>query len=76
MFDFCKPDAYQKAKSFCISMNKLIIAKKFDKTTNDQFRRASFSIMRNIAAGSLRFSNRDRKNFMVVARGVLLNLLR
>ena len=69
MFDFCKLDVYQKAKSFCISMNKLIIAKKFDKTTNDQLRRASFSIMLNIAEGSSRFSNKDRKNFMVVARG-------
>jgi four helix bundle protein len=50
-------------------MNKLITARKFDKTTNDQLRRASFSIMLNIAEGSSRFSNKDRKNFMVVARG-------
>lgn len=50
-------------------MNKLIVGKKFDKTTNDQLRRASFSIMLNIAEGSSRFSNKDRKNFMVVARG-------
>ncbi len=69
MFDFCKLDVYQKAKSFCISMNKMIIAKKFDKTTNDQLRRASFSIMLNIAEGSSRFGNKDRRNFMVVARG-------
>lgn len=69
MFDFCKLDVYQKAKSFCFFMNKLIIAKKFDKTTNDQLRRASFSIMLNIAEGSSRFSNKDRKNFMIVARG-------
>jgi len=69
MFDFCKLDVYQKAKAICISMNKLIIARKFDKTTNDQLRRASFSIMLNIAEGSSRFSNKDRRNFMVVARG-------
>ena len=69
MFDFCKLDVYQKAKSFCISMNKLIVSKKFDKTTNDQLRRASFSIMLNIAEGSSRFSNKDRRNFMIVARG-------
>lgn len=69
MFDFCKLDVYQKAKAFCISMNKLIIAKKFDKTTNDQLRHASFSIMLNIAEGSSRFSNKDRKNFTVIARG-------
>jgi four helix bundle protein len=69
MFDFCKLDVYQKAKTFCISMHKLISAGKLDRTTNDQLRRASFSIMLNIAEGSSRFSNRDRKNFMVVARG-------
>jgi four helix bundle protein len=69
MFDFCKLDVYQKAKAFCILMHKLISARNFDRTTNDQLRRASFSIMLNIAEGSSRFSNKDRRNFMVVARG-------
>ena len=69
MFDFCKLEVYQKAKAFCILMNKLIASGGFDRTTNDQLRRASFSIMLNIAEGSSRFSNKDRKNFMVVARG-------
>jgi four helix bundle protein len=69
MFDFCKLDVYQKAKGFCILMHKLISSENFDRTTNDQLRRASFSIMLNIAEGSSRFSNKDRKNFMVVARG-------
>jgi len=50
-------------------MHKLISDGNFDHTTNDQIRRASFSIMLNIAEGSSRFSNKDRKNFMVVARG-------
>jgi len=69
MFDFQKLDVYQKAKAFCIMMHKLISSENFDRTTNDQLRRASFSIMLNIAEGSSRFSNKDRKNFMVVARG-------
>ena len=69
MFDFCKLDVYQKAKTFCILMHKLISNGNFDHTTKDQLRRASFSIMLNIAEGSSRFSNKDRKNFMVVARG-------
>jgi four helix bundle protein len=69
MFDFCKLDVYQKAKAFCILMHKLISSGNFDRTTNDQLRRASFSIMLNSAEGSSRFSNKDRKNFMVVARG-------
>jgi len=69
MFDFCKLDVYQKAKAFCILIKKAIFSGNFDRTTNDQLRRASFSIMLNIAEGSSRFSNKDRKNFMVVARG-------
>ncbi len=69
MIDFCKLDVYQKAKAFCILMHKLISKGNPDRTTNDQLRRASFSIMLNIAEGSSRFSNKDRKNFMVVARG-------
>jgi four helix bundle protein len=69
MFDFCKLKVYQKAKLFCILITKLISTRKFDRTTNDQLRRASFSIMLNITEGSSRFSNKDRKNFMVVARG-------
>lgn len=69
MFDFEKLDVYQKAKSFCILMTKTISSNNFDRTTNDQLRRASFSIMLNIAEGSSRFSSKDRKNFMVIARG-------
>jgi four helix bundle protein len=69
MFDFCKLEVYQKAKAFCILTNKLIASGEFDRITNDQLRRASFSIMLNIAEGSSRFSNKDRKNFLVVARG-------
>lgn len=69
MFDFCKLEVYQKAKAFCILITKEISKRNFDKTTNDQLRRASFSIMLNIAEGSSRFSNKDRKNFLVIARG-------
>lgn len=69
MFDFQKLEVYQKAKSFCKDVTKILKEEKFDRTTNDQLRRASFSIMLNIAEGSSRFSNRDRRNFMVIARG-------
>jgi hypothetical protein len=60
----------QKHFVFC----KLISNGNFDRTTSDQLRRASFSIMLNIAEGSSRFSNKDRKNFMVVARGSAFDL--
>ena len=61
MFDFCKLDVYQKAKSFYILIKKHSFSKKFDRTTNDQLRRASFSIMLNIAEGSSRFRIRIEK---------------
>lgn len=69
MFDFQKLEVYQKAKNFCIEITVILKGKDFDRVTNDQLRRASFSIMLNIAEGSSRFSNRDRKNFLIVARG-------
>ncbi len=69
MFDFQKLDVYQKSKNFCKEIYSILGEKNFDRVTNDQLRRASFSIMLNIAEGSSRFSNKDRKNFLVVARG-------
>jgi four helix bundle protein len=69
MFDFQKLDVYQKAKEFNKDITKTLASKAFDRVTNDQLRRASFSIMLNIAEGSSRFSNKDRKNFLVVSRG-------
>jgi four helix bundle protein len=69
MFDFQKLDVYQKSKNFCKEIYSILDKKSFDRVTNDQLRRASFSIMLNIAEGTSRFSNKDRKNFFVIARG-------
>ncbi len=69
MFDFQKLDVYHKAKFLNKEITNLLHNKNFDRITNDQLRRASFSIMLNIAEGSSRFSNRDRKNFLTIARG-------
>jgi four helix bundle protein len=70
MFDFEKLDIYQKAKVFnSITYNYIIKSNVLDRTTKDQLRRASFSIMLNIAEGSGRFSKPDRRNFYVIAKG-------
>lgn len=69
MFDFERLTVYQKAKSINSEIYSLIKEKRFDRITNDQLRRASFSIMLNIAEGMSRFSKKDRKNFMIISRG-------
>jgi four helix bundle protein len=70
MFDFEKLDVYQKAKTFNKSVFYYIQKhQELDRTTRDQLRRASFSVMLNIAEGSSRFSKADRRNFFVISRG-------
>jgi four helix bundle protein len=59
MFDFQKLDVYQKSKNFCKEIYSILDEKKFDRVTNGQLRRASFSML-NIAEGTSRFSNKDR----------------
>ncbi|MFM7106724.1 MAG: four helix bundle protein, partial [Flavobacteriales bacterium] len=70
MFDFEKLNVYHKAKSFNALVNKYIRSNEnLDQTAINQLRKASLSIMLNIAEGYSRFSTEDRKNFYVIARG-------
>ena len=70
MFDFEKLEVYAKAKSFNRSIHSFLQnQRKVDKTSKDQLRRASFSIMLNIAEGSGRYTARDKRNFYIIARG-------
>lgn len=71
MFDFQKRSVYQKAKDYNKDISLLIKDSNFNSTTNDQLRRASFGIMLNIAEGSSRFTNKDRKRFIEIARGIV-----
>jgi four helix bundle protein len=68
MFDFEKLDVYKRAKLFNSEIRHLIKNTKLDPTTKDQLRRASFSIVLNIAEGTGRFSNADRRKFYVISR--------
>jgi four helix bundle protein len=68
MFDFEKLEVYKKAKVFNSGVRKFIRETSLDSTTNDQLRRASFSIVLNLAEGSGRFSKPDRRNFFIIAR--------
>ena len=70
MFDFEKLEVYKKAKE----LNKEILKflkknKQIDSYLRDQLRRASISMVINIAEGSGKFSKADKKNFYTTARG-------
>jgi four helix bundle protein len=69
MFDFEKLEVYGKAKKLNNSISTLLENKKIDRVTQDQLRRASFSIMLNIAEGSGRFTRPDKRNFYIISRG-------
>lgn len=67
--DFQKLDVYKKAKAFYLECKKIILNSILDRYVKDQFGRASFSIILNIAEGSGKFSKPDRKNYFVTSRG-------
>ena len=69
MFDFENLFVYQSARDLNIQFMELLNRDSLDRTTGDQLRRASLSIMLNIAEGSGRFTNRDRRRFYIIARG-------
>ena len=70
MFSYENLEVYKKA---CTANQKVYRFLKGNKIipgyVKDQLGRASLSIMLNIAEGSAKFSNKDRKNFYVTARG-------
>jgi len=69
MFDFEKFPVYQKAEKFYALVLKILQSKEIDKSTKDQLRRASLSIVLNIAEGAGKYSVMDKKNFYIISRG-------
>ncbi|HEY4477302.1 MAG TPA: four helix bundle protein [Candidatus Paceibacterota bacterium] len=70
MFDFEKLEVYKKSKV----LNKEVIdflrmTKDIDPYIRDQLKRASTSIVINIAEGSGKFSKADKRKFYIIARG-------
>ena len=69
MFDFEKLKVYQKAKKANSVVKRWIKANRnIDRVTKDQLRRASLSIPLNIAEGTGRFTQKDRRHFYVTSR--------
>ena len=75
MFDFEKLTVYIKAKSINAEIRTFIQSSKLDPTTKDQLRRASFSIVLNIAEGTGRLSKADKKKFYIIARSSIFECM-
>jgi four helix bundle protein len=70
MFPYENLEVYKKAYLANQKVYRLLKGNKnIPGYAKDQLGRASLSIMLNIAEGSAKFSNMDRKNFYVTARG-------
>ncbi len=70
MFDFEKLDVYQKAKGINKDVLKFLKNnRQVDSYLRDQLRRASISMVINIAEGTGKFSKADKKNFYTISRG-------
>jgi four helix bundle protein len=70
MFDFEKLTVYQKSKKLNQDILKYLKGNNYlDTFLRDQLKRASISVLLNIAEGSGRFTKPDKKNFYTIARG-------
>ena len=70
MFPYENLEVYKKAYTANQKVYRLLKGNKsMPGYAKDQLGRAGMSIMLNIAEGSAKFSNKDRRNFYVTARG-------
>jgi four helix bundle protein len=70
MFDFEKLEVYEKAKKLNHEVSNFLRENKLlDSYLRDQLKRASISIIINIAEGSGKFSKADKRNFYTISRG-------
>ncbi|HNS47176.1 MAG TPA: four helix bundle protein [Bacteroidales bacterium] len=70
MFDFEKLEVYQVVKNQNIkALTYLIKATELDLYIRDQWKRASLSILTNLAEGTGRMSTQDKKHYYTMARG-------
>ena len=70
MFDFEQLTFYKNAKQLNKEILRLVKDnKQIDVYVRDQLKRASVSIVINIAEGSGKFSKADKRNFYTTARG-------
>ncbi len=83
MFDFEKLDLYQIVKNQNVKVLTLLKSNnKIDPYLLDQWKRASLNILLNLAEGTGRMAEQDKRHFLTIARGsvyesvAILNLLK
>lgn len=69
MFDFEKLKVYHKAEHFNKCLRSQIQTIPLDKEITYQIKRSALSIILNIAEGSGRLTNLDKRRFYIMARG-------
>jgi four helix bundle protein len=70
MFDFEKLEVYQIVKDQNINVLRfLLTSKSIDPYFLDQWKRASMSILMNLAEGTGRMTHADKKHYYTIARG-------
>jgi four helix bundle protein len=68
-FDFQKLEVYRKSKDFYLHSKKILEEANLERHVRDQLGRAAHSIALNIAEGSAKKTNPDRRHFFTIARG-------
>lgn len=82
MFGYEKSSICQKSKSFYLEIRIIIKKYKYDYVLKDQLSRSSLSVLLNVVEGTGRFTKKEQRRFMVIARSslfetmILLELLR
>jgi len=74
-FGFSRLIVYQKAKAFYLNIKSIINNLDLSRIYRDQLIRAALSIPLNIAESSGRSSPKDRRRFLVMARGSLFECI-
>lgn len=69
MFDFEKLDVYQEVKRINVNVLTLVFtSQNLDPYLRDQWKRATISILLNIAEGTGRMTFNDKRSFFTIAR--------
>jgi four helix bundle protein len=69
MFDFEKLDVYQVVKDQNLKvLNLLKVNREIDPYLLDQWKRASLGILLNLAEGTGRMTDQDKKHYLTIAR--------